>query len=197
MKRIQSLSALVLVVLASCVAGAQSTEDTTMNTPTPASTKQLWQAGWDNFGEPINLAASNIVWSLSTSRKMTVTFTMAGATPNKLYQVGIHIFCDTPPAAFGQFPVTSNGGACIPLVRQNVNGKVAAVEFGVVTTDVHGKGSFKVVVGPIASGTYKFEFTARDGAGCNLIGGAGNGTDCYADFQSPGPFGTVNTIVVQ
>ena len=65
-----------------------------------------------------------------------------------------------------------------------------------VMTDIHGKGSFKVVVGPIASGTYNFEFTARDGAGCNLIGGAGNGTDCYADFQSPGPFGTATTITV-
>jgi len=28
------------------------------------------------------------------------------------------------------------------------------------------------------------EFTARDGAGCNLIGGSGN-ADCGADFQSP------------
>jgi hypothetical protein len=158
---------------------------------------QGWQAGWDNFGEPINLTSSNIIWSLApTTRKLTVTFTLAGATPNKLYQVGIHLFCDTAPVTFGQFPVTSSGGSCFPITRQGVTKKVAAVEFGVVMTDIHGKGSFKVVVGPIASGTYNFEFTARDGAGCNLIGGAGNGTDCFVDFQSPGPFGTATTITV-
>ncbi|MGH9646235.1 MAG: hypothetical protein ACRD4E_05395 [Bryobacteraceae bacterium] len=196
MKRIQSLSALVLVVLASCVAGAQSTEDIAINTLTPASTKALWQAGWDNLDEPINLVASNIVWSLSPTRKLTVTFSLTGATHNKLYQVGIHMFCSTAPSSFGQFPVTSNGGNCIPLTRQGVSKSVAAVEFGVVTTDKTGKGSFKVVVGPIASGTYSFEFTARDGAGCNLIGGAGNGSDCFIDFQSPGPFGTATTITV-
>jgi hypothetical protein len=119
-----------------------------------------------------------------------------GATPNKLYQVGIHLFCTTPPPSFGQFFVTSNGGTCIQLTRQGVTKSVAAVEFGVILTDTHGKGSFKVVVGPIASGKYDFEFTARDGAGCNVIGGAGNGSDCFADYQSPGPFGTLTTINV-
>jgi len=63
-------------------------------------------------------------------------------------------------------------------------------------TDAHGKGSYRAVVDPIASGTYQFEFTARDGAGCDLIGDAGNGTDCFIDFQSPGPFGTETTITV-
>jgi len=110
--------------------------------------------------------------------------------------VGIHLFCDAAPASFGQFPVTSNGGACFAITRQGVTKKVAAVEFGLVLTDTHGKGSVKVVVGPIASGQYEFEYTARDGAGCNVIGGAGNGTDCYGDFQSPGPFGTSTTITV-
>jgi hypothetical protein len=133
---------------------------------------------------------------LSAAKKLTVTFTLVGAAPNKLYQVGIHIFCDTPPPAFGQFFVTSNGGTCIQLTRQNVTKKVAAVEFGAILTDVHGKGSVKVVVGPIVSGRYDFEFTGRDGAGCNVIGGAGNGTNCFADFQSPGPFGTLTTIIV-
>ena len=52
----------------------------------------------------------------------------------------------------------------------------ATVELGVVTTDIHGNGSFMVVIGPIASGTYHVEFQARNGAGCNLIGGAGNGS---------------------
>jgi hypothetical protein len=56
-----------------------------------------------------------------------------------------------------------------------------------VTTDIHGNGCFTVVVGPIASGTYDVEFDARDGAGCNLTGGASNGSDCASDFQLPGP----------
>jgi hypothetical protein len=74
---------------------------------------------------------------------------------------------------------------------------VVAVEFGVVTTDIHGNGSFTVVVGPIASGSYDLEFDARNGAGCNLTGGAGNGSDCNVDLQSPGPtFGMATTITI-
>jgi hypothetical protein len=38
-------------------------------------------------------------------------------------------------------------------------------------------------------------FDARDGAGCNLIGGAGS-SSCPLDFQSPGPFGTTTALVV-
>ena len=192
-----ALLALTFVLVTIGAATAQTVDNPSGNAPQPpASTTQKWQAGWDNFGEPLNFTSSNIMWSLSAARKLTVTFNLVGATPNKLYQVGIHLFCDTPPAAFGQFFVTSNGSSCIQLTRQNVTKKVAAVEFGVVLADTHGKGSFKVVVGPIASGTYDFEFTARDGAGCELLGGGGNGSDCFIDFQSPGPFGTVNTIVV-
>ena len=70
-------------------------------------------------------------------------------------------------------------------------------EVGVVFTDIHGKGSFKVVIGPVASGTYELEFFARNGAGCDVAGGGGNDVNhCEADFQSPGPFGTATTIVV-
>jgi hypothetical protein len=73
---------------------------------------------------------------------------------------------------------------------------VAEVEVGVVTTDIHGNGSFTVVIGPVAPGTYELGFYIRDGASCNLTGGAGNGSDCAVDFQSPGPFGTATTITV-
>jgi hypothetical protein len=58
-----------------------------------------------------------------------------------------------------------------------------------------GTGSVKIVVGPIAPGTYNLEFDARDGAGCRVTGGGTNPT-CLIDFQSPGPFGTATTIVV-
>jgi hypothetical protein len=159
------------------------------------TTTQKWVAGWDHFAEPLNLTKSSVKWSIATTRKMTVTFTLSGATPNKLYQVGIHLFCTTSPGTFGQFPTNPATGPCGQLTRQNVTAAVASVEMGVVTTDMHGNGSFKVVVGPIASGTYHAEFTVRDGAGCNLIGGSGN-TNCAADFQSPGPFGTTTALAV-
>ena len=161
------------------------------------TTTQHWTTGWDNFSEPLNLTTSNIKWSVSPARKLTVTYTLAGATPNKLYQVGAHIYCTTFPATFGQFPANgSGGGNCFTMTRQGVTKSVVAIEMGAVTTDIHGNGSFKVVVGPIVSGSYDLEFTVRNGAGCNLIGGAGNGADCAVDFQSPGPFGTSTTVVV-
>jgi hypothetical protein len=161
------------------------------------TTTQKWMPGWDNFSEPLNLVSSNVKWSVSASRKMTVTFSLVGATPNKLYQVGVHLFCTTPPGTFGQFPTNPPTGSCGQITRQGVTASVAAVEMGVVTTDLHGKGSFKVIVGPIVSGSYRLEFTVRNGAGCNLIGGGGNaGSICEADFQTPGPFGTATTVVI-
>jgi hypothetical protein len=162
------------------------------------TTKQKWTAGWDNLSEPLNFTKSSVSWSVNaTTRKLSVTFALVGARPSKLYQVNIHIFCTTFPPTFGQFPSeTLSGGACDTITRQGVTKAVAAVEFGVVTTDRHGNGTFAVVVGPIASGSYDLEFVARDGAGCGLTGGAGNGSDCAADFQSPGPFGTGATITI-
>jgi len=162
------------------------------------ATTQHWTTGWDNFTEPLSFTTSNMTWSVnSTTRKLTVTFKLVSATASKLYQVGVHIFCTTFPATFGQFPVAGGGGACSAITRQGVTETVKAAEFGVVTTDIHGNGSFTVIVGPIASGTYNLEFDARDGAGCNLIGGAGDGSDCNVDFQSPGPrFGTATTVTI-
>jgi len=162
-----------------------------------AQTRQEWTSGWDKFNEPLDYARSNIKWELLPTRKLAATYTLAHATPNKLYQVGIHIFCDTFAKTFGQFPANPNDGTCPKITRQQVTKGVVAIEFGVVTTDLRGNGSFKVVVGPIASGTYDLEFSTRNGAGCNLIGGGGNGGDiCEIDFQSPGPFGTATEIIV-
>lgn len=161
-------------------------------------TTQKWTAGWDDFSEPLNYTTSHVSWSVNTTtRKLSVTFLLKGATPSKLYQVGVHIFCTSFPTTFGQFP--AGNGTCGSITRQGVTKSVTAVEFGVVTTDIHGNGIFSVVVGPIASGTYHLEFTTRNGAGCNLTGGGGS-TDpsiCEADFQSPGPiFGDATTIVI-
>jgi hypothetical protein len=162
------------------------------------TTTQRWKPGWDVLGEPLNLTTSSVKWSLSTARKLTVTYTLIGATPNKLHQVGLHVFCATFPTTFGQFPVGFGGapaGTCTTITRQGVTRALASVEFGVVTTDRNGKGSFKVVVGPVAPGVYDVEFNVRVGAGCNLAGGGGAGL-CPVDFQSPGPYGTATTIIV-
>src|ERR1700732_2462742 len=162
-----------------------------------ATTTQQWSLGWDNFGEPLNLTKSNVKWSVSaTTHRVTVTYTLVGATPSKLYQVALNFFCRTFSSSFGQFPTDLGGGTCLSLTRQGVTATVAEVEVGVVTTDIHGNGSFTVVIGPVAPGTYELEFHVRDGAGCDLTGGAGNGPDCAVDFQSPGPFGTATTIIV-
>ncbi len=154
------------------------------------TTTQKWTAGWDNFGEPLNYSKSNITWSVGTST-LTVTFNLVSATPTKLYQVGFDFFCSTFPATFGQFPPN---GICVPQTHQGVTKNDAWVEVGTVLTDIHGDGSFKVVIKGIAPGAYMLEFHARDGAGCDVAGGGGN---CNVDFQSPGPtFGDATTITI-
>ena len=50
-------------------------------TSSAASTAQEWTLGWDNFGEPLNLTKSNVKWSVSSTRKLTVTFGLVGARP--------------------------------------------------------------------------------------------------------------------
>lgn len=162
------------------------------------ATTQKWTAGWDNFSEPLNYKTSTVRWSVDTERStLSVTYKLEGATPNKLYQVQIGFFCTAFPTTFGQFPVEEvTGGNCTSVTRQGVTKTYAAVQLGVVTTDIHGNGSFSVVVGPIASGTYDVEFNAENGAGCFLNGGGGFG-NCVSDFQSPGPiFGDATTITI-
>ena len=173
----------------------------TAGTASATATVQKWTAGWDDFSEPLNYTTSKVSWSVNTTtRNLSVTFTLRGATPSKLYQVGAHIFCTTIASTFGQFPTeVASRPTCNTATRQGVTRSIAGVEFGVVTTDIHGNGIFSVAVGPIASGTYHLEFTTRNGAGCDLTGG-GNPTDpniCNADFQSPGPiFGDATTIII-
>ena len=164
-------------------------------TASAAISRQQWTLGWDNFGEPLNLTKSNIKWSVSSTRKLTITFGLVGAKPTKLYQVSINFFCKMFPATFGQFPTDGGGGACQPLTRQGVTKNSAEIEVGAVMTDIHGNGAFTVVIGPVQSGTYKLEFFARDGAGCNVNGGGGLAR-CAVDFQSPGSFGNATTITL-
>ncbi len=159
------------------------------------STKQTWTAGWDIFTEPLNFTKSNVTWSMNpTTNKLTVSFRLVSATPNKLYQVGLAMFCTTFPNTFGQFEVFGlDGNACKTFTRQGVTTSLAYVDVGVVTTDIDGTGGFSVVICPIPAGMYNVEFYVRDGAGCNLTGGGTD--DCSIDFQSPGPtFGDTTAI---
>jgi len=162
--------------------------------PAVAAT-QSFTAGWDNFGEPLNLAHSHVIWSVSGTKTLKATFTLVGARPEKLYQVAALFFnqCPTVPANFGQFPEVGDFG-CAAYTRQGVTLSTSSTELGVVTTDASGNGSFSIVVGPLASGTYKLEFTVRDAAGCDVAGGVQN---CTVDFQAPGPtFGDTLTVTV-
>jgi len=166
------------------------------STASAAKMHQKWTAGWDDFSEPLNYNESRISWSVNATR-LSVTFTLVGATPGKLYQVGIVPFCTTFPATFGQFPVDHGGGTCTEETRQGVLATTATIELGVVLTDINGDGSCTVVIDPIAAGTYDVEFQARNGAGCDVTGGGGDQeSDCNVDFQSPGPFGTTTTITI-
>lgn len=168
-----------------------------VNAASAQTTTQKWTAGWDKFNEPLNYNKSKVTWSVSpTTKKLSAKFTLVGATPSKLYQVALQLFCSTSPTTFGNYPVVFlNNGNCVSVTKQGVTKTAAAVELGVVTTDLHGNGTFSVVVGPIASGTYDLEFDAQDGAGCFLTGG--NNICAAADFQSPGPtFGEATTITI-
>jgi hypothetical protein len=160
----------------------------------PAATTQKWTAGFDNFGEPLNYAKSNVKWT-ATKTKLTVSTTLVAANPNKLYQIALMFYCTTFPSTFGQFPVqATSGGDCESITRQNVTATRAEVELGVVLTDMNGNGTVLVTVSKPAAGTYSLEFLARDGSGCHISGGDGN---CNVDFQSPGPtFGDSTTITI-
>jgi len=163
------------------------------------TTTQKFVTGWDNFREPLNFTKSNVKWfvsSTTTVNKLTVTYNLVGVKPSKLYQVALNFFCSTFPATFGQFPNDLGAGACVPITRQGVTKDSAEVEVGVVLTDIHGNGSLTVGISPVPADTYELEFFVRDGAGCDISGGAGNGSDCAVDFQSPGKFGTATTIIV-
>jgi hypothetical protein len=83
-----------------------------------ATTTQEWVRGWDKFGEPLNLTQSDIKWSLSTARKLTVIFGFVGAGPSKLYQVSINFFCSTFPANLVNFPPTV---AAVPVRHSRLN----------------------------------------------------------------------------
>jgi hypothetical protein len=171
---------LVLVVGLSLIAG-------------PAVAAELsWSPGWDKLTEPLNRSTSFVHWSLSPENPfLTVIYQLNGATPNKLYEVGIHVEdCTKSVSPFGQFP---SFGTCGPITRQGHTVNVQAFAFGVVLTDALGNGTFDVLVGPIKPGSYRFQFDVRDGPCLPLIGG---GTDCSVDFQAPAPFATTVKLKV-
>jgi hypothetical protein len=136
------LLALSAVVSKGADTGAASAQTTT----------QEWTTGWDNFGEPLDLTHSNIKWSVSGGNAQIDGHLYVGrddaqqALPG-WYSDLLHHYSGT----FGQFPTNPGAGNCGQITKQGVTASVASVEMGVVTTDLRGNGSFKVVVGPIAS----------------------------------------------
>lgn len=74
-------------------------------TASAAITTQTWSLGWDQFAEPLNLTKSNIKWSVSSSRKLTVTFAFVGARPTKLYQISIISFAARFLQPLANFPL--------------------------------------------------------------------------------------------
>jgi hypothetical protein len=154
-----------------------------------------WADGWDIFTEPLNTKTSFVHWSLSPKNPfLTVTYQLNGAVPSKLYQVGIHLEnCRKTLPGFGQFPAL---GQCGAITRQGVTRTVEAFEFGVVLTDEFGNGSFALIVGPIAAGTYTLQFNVRNGAGCNVTGGGSGGAVCAVNFQAPDHFGKTITLKI-
>ncbi|HUM06981.1 MAG TPA: hypothetical protein VLT90_16055 [Terriglobales bacterium] len=158
-----------------------------------AATVLKWKNGWGSLTEPLDFKKSKVTYSINAAKRtMTVSYKLVGATPNKLYGVGLGIFCTTFPSTFGQFPTQYLvSGNCTSFTFQGVTKTAAGVAFGVVLTDINGSGSLSVTVGPIAPGTYQVEFAASDGV---FFGCGGTGA---TDFQSPGPvFGDATTITI-
>ena len=87
------------------------------------------------------MTKSNVKWSVSSTRKLTVTFGLVGARPSKLYQVSINFFCNRFPATFGQFPTDGGGGPCQSLTRQGVTRTLPRSKSVWLLTDVHGDGT--------------------------------------------------------
>src|SRR5215831_229373 len=140
---------------------------------------QKWRAGWDIFDEQLDYNTGEVTWKHSPGRSLLIiTYTLRGATPNRQYQVGVHIF-DICPTTFGQFPSLDG---CAAITREGVTRVVEGIELGVVTTDSDGNGSFTVSVNGIEPGTYQIIFDVRAGVGCNLPVGCGG---CAVVFQSP------------
>jgi hypothetical protein len=189
-----AITMLMLVVLTTGAVLPLQGQAESVHRQAPAATTQKWTAGFDDFGEPLNYTKSKITWT-ATATKLTVSTTLVGANPNKLYQVALMFYCNTFPSTFGQFPVqTISGNSCESLTRQGVTANRAEVELGVVLTDINGNGTVSVAVTKPAAGTYSLEFLLRDGSGCHISGGNGN---CQVDFQSPGPtFGDSTAITI-
>lgn len=158
--------------------------------------------GWDNISEPLDYDKSFASWQLvdcveKIKCSLKVVFSLSAAQPNKVYQVGLHFLnlCKNPPTTFGAFGLFPADG-CSEITRDGVTAGVRGAELGAVVTDSNGDGSVSIVVPKPARRDYKVTFTVRNGAGCNISGGAGQGA-CVVDFRSPGMFGDTQTIKVK
>src|SRR5262249_31380326 len=148
-----------------------------------ANVKLLWTPGWDTFNQPLDWAHSFVRFNQpSGTSNLEITYHIHGATPNKSYAAGLHIFhrCLT---SFGQF--TSPFLCNVNIQRQGkVVDVVQAYELGTIATNPAGNGDLVVKVTGIAPGDYVLEFHVRSGNTCTGFAGT-----CDVIYQSPGPFG--------
>jgi hypothetical protein len=162
-----------------------------------------WSPGWDECAGPpacssvmadsqLDFEQSKLIWVQPGSQdKLMIHYMLHGATPNRMYQVGIHLLNFACVPTFGQIaqpPVH----VCGPATRQGATEEIEPFELGVVATDAQGNGMLTVDIEQIASGTYELVFDVRVGVGC-LQGGFQN---CDVIFQAPGPFGNFATVTV-
>jgi hypothetical protein len=80
--------------------------------------------------EQLNYEKSNVTWyHPEDTLLLFVTYNLRGATPNRQYQVGVHIF-DHCHDTFGRFP---DLGGCGTDTREGVTKLVQGIEFGVAS----------------------------------------------------------------
>jgi hypothetical protein len=104
MKRMMLLLALAIVLVAI--------------TASAATTTQKFTTGWDNFGEPLNFTKSNVKWSVSATRKLTVTYTLVGATPTSSIRAASTPFAARFLQRLANFPRTLAAVPASPLDRE-------------------------------------------------------------------------------
>lgn len=155
-----------------------------------------WGSGWAGVNETLNYTESYVSYDyFSASKYLRVTYSFIGAKPKKLYQVGVHIYCNTPIAAFGQF--STNTKSCVSHTIDGVTKSVDSVELGMVLTDAGGNGSFEVNVGPLKAGTYNVQFSVRTDAGCYMSGYPASSPKCAVIFSAPAGFGKMLSLNVK
>ena len=161
--------------------------------------KTFLKTGFDWFENP--LTKGMVIWNQPRSGMFQVTYVLVGALPNHTYQVGIHIFLkpgnedeywyDFGSEGWEDNPLQDSEWVCREPHEINCY-DLNAWEFGFLTTDDEGNGAAHFNLHP-NSGTYEIQFTVRQGT----CFGDSEEDDCTVVFESGGPFGTTETVIIE